>query len=39
MVCWSVAMVLAMVAGGGSENSKVCSWSSGFTSIISENVG
>ena len=36
MVCCRVDMVLAIVAGGGSEKSRVCSCRSGFTRDISE---
>ena len=36
MVCCRVDIVLAIVVGGGRENRRVCSCSSGFTIDISE---
>ena len=38
MVCCRVDMVLAIVVGGGRENSKVCSCRSGFTIDMSEDI-
>ena len=38
MVCCRVDIVLAIVVGGGRENSKVCSCRSGFTIDMSEDL-